>query len=338
MKYILSLLLLLFFFSANKSLSQTKIYSFAAHTNDEVYWKDTRYMCDISPLSYFTGYEYVYGDYDICETYSTLPKYPDKNYIAHWTIIDDMLYMYDVKNACAIFENDDDKLDNSFIEMFLKVKFSKDFLSETDKKNERLKNGVIPAIWFTDTLYIKRYPKEGENSWRDEYRLESFTRLIFDKGHLIDEELVRFIERRDKSFYPKKKIIIQKSNRKITCLTSSQSISAPFCIDRKNIKSVNDNYDRNNRRITITFKNEPEIIPLSEVYKGEDYKNCIYIIDNEVITSDPALFMIEKGIIYKIEAITPSQLKTGQNVTVVKIQTQPEKEDDLMIRLTGVTN
>jgi hypothetical protein len=39
-------------------------------------------------------------------------------------------------------------------------------------------------------LYIKRFPNEGENALENEYGNEKFTRLVFDKGHLIEEKTV----------------------------------------------------------------------------------------------------------------------------------------------------
>jgi hypothetical protein len=66
------------------------------------------------------------------------------------------------------------------------MKFSKDNLSKSDKK--RYKNGVIPATWFTDTLYIKRFPNKGEDGMSPEYNRAAFIRLVFKKGILTDEK------------------------------------------------------------------------------------------------------------------------------------------------------
>jgi hypothetical protein len=314
-------------------VSQKKIYSFWANTEDDFYWNGTKYLCDVSPLYQLGGYKDVYDGFGDCHHFYGIPKSQDKNYIAFWTIIDDMLLLYDVRKSCAIPESGDDNLDAGYIEKFLNAKFSKDFLPIPARKDERFKNGVIPAVWFTDTLYIKRHPDGKKWYDLDKYNKESFTRLTFDKGRLMEEKQVEYIERLDKSFYPKEKIIIQKSNRNIICLTDSMSISIPFCIDRKNIQRIEDNFDDNNRCITLTLSNKPEMMPLSEVYKDESYKNCIYIIDDEVIAVDPTLFMIEKGIIYKFEAKKPSELK--QDITIVKIRTKPgKKEDEFMTSLT----
>jgi hypothetical protein len=332
--YAIFLLIIIFFsLSTNyKALSQTKIYPFFAETDDDFYWKETRFMCDISPLSLLSSYKYIYEEYGDCEINYGLPMFQDKNYLAFWTIIDSMLYLYDVKNDCTHDSSEYNNFKPDNIEKFLNAKFSKDFLPVSERENERFKNGVIPAIWFTDTLYIKRYPKEGEHYWESEYDNESFTRLVFDKGRLMEEKQVECIERRDKSYYPKEKLIIQKSDRKIICMTDSMSISIPFCIDRKNIKRIEDNFDDNNRCITLALNNKPKMILLSEVCKGENYKNCIYMIDDEVITADPALFMIEKSIIYKLE--TEKLSEPEQDIIIVKIRTKPEKEDEFMTSLT----
>jgi hypothetical protein len=138
-------------------------------------------MCNISPLSLLNGYEHVYREKDNCETHFAIPKSQDKNYAAYWTIIDSMLYLYDVTYECAT-DSKDYKLNIDNIERFLFKKFSKNLLSESDKKDERFKNGVIHALWFTNTLYIKRLPKDGEDFRDKKYKSEKISRLVFEKG------------------------------------------------------------------------------------------------------------------------------------------------------------
>jgi hypothetical protein len=342
MKHICFFILIIFFtINTNCVVCQMfKVSSFHANTIDNIYWKGTKYMCDISPLSSLTGYKSVYKEYDICEINFGLPMSQDKNYSADWAIIGNMLYLFDVEFICS--HDNDKKLNPDNIEKFLNTKFSKELLSRYDYKDEFLKNGVIPAVWFTDTLYIKRFPNQSENWVECDYKCEDFTCLVFDKGRLIKESLVKNIMRFNKSYYPKKKIIVPESNNKIIYSIGTQFIRAPFCIDERNIKKISDNKDKNNHCITITFKNEPEMISLADVYKGENYKNCIYIIDDGVIKTDPTLFMIEKSIICKIEATSSSILKylTNKDVTIVKIQTEPERDSmaeygSLLNRLTG---
>jgi hypothetical protein len=181
-------IILLIFLTANSNSTFCQSFTFIAETVDKVYWKETSYMCSISPLSSLTGYKSVYKELSDCEVDFDRPVFKDKNYTAYWTIIGNRLYLYDVDYLCA-FDNDS-KCNLVNIEKFINTKFSKKNLSESDRKDEHLKNGVIPAVWFTGTLYIKRDPNKGEHFWKNEYRNEKFTRLVFDKGHLIEEKTV----------------------------------------------------------------------------------------------------------------------------------------------------
>jgi hypothetical protein len=107
-----------------------------------------------------------------------------------WTIIDNILYLYDIKYVCAKDSAEYNNMNLNNIEEFLKTKFSKDILPISVKKNEHFKNGVIPEVWFSDTLYIKRHPKKGEFYLNSEYKNEPFTRLIFKEGRLIGKKTV----------------------------------------------------------------------------------------------------------------------------------------------------
>jgi hypothetical protein len=163
---------------------------FFAHTVDEIYWKGTKYMCGFSPLSPLNGYGQVYKDYTDCDIDYGIPMVADKNYAAFWTIIDSMLYLYDMDLICTTQNRL--KPDPANMEKFLNATFSKNLLPKSDRKDERYKNGVIPAVWFTGTLYVKRFPQEekGEAFWKEEYRDEKHSRLKFDKGRLTEERLV----------------------------------------------------------------------------------------------------------------------------------------------------
>jgi hypothetical protein len=195
MKNLKFLILLIFLIlSTNRVLSQKDTHYFHANTVDGIYWKGRMYMCNVSPLSsYFSlsplgDYKALYDDLPSYHVYTSLPRTADKNYVANWIIINKHLYLFDVGPYITI--DSIINVDISRVEKFLNTKFSKDILPVSDKKDKRFKNGVIPAVWFTDTLYIKRFPNEGEDALENEYKNEKFTRLVFDKGRLIEERTV----------------------------------------------------------------------------------------------------------------------------------------------------
>jgi hypothetical protein len=150
-------------------------------------------MCSISPLASFSSsyrrdYKSLYDDLPSYEcVYSHLPRTTDKNYVVSWTIINKHLFLFDVGTYISI-GCDSFNIDTERIEKFLGMKFSKNDLSIFDKK--RYENGVIPARWFSGTLYIKRFPQGFKDADDYEYRNAAFTRLAFEKGILIEEKNV----------------------------------------------------------------------------------------------------------------------------------------------------
>jgi hypothetical protein len=182
--------LLLFFLSTSIAICQKNdsIKTFFAKTVDVFFIRDVYYLINISPLSSLSGYKSVYKEEGCIFVNYSGPLVQDKNYDAFWTIIDNKLCLYDVESID--FSDTKPKLDIKNMEDFLKTKFSKDNLPESIKKNERFKNGVIPAVWFSDTLYIKRVPRKEEDCWAPDYQYEPFTRLIFKEGRLIGKKTV----------------------------------------------------------------------------------------------------------------------------------------------------
>jgi hypothetical protein len=187
-------ILLTFFFTSISSAS-CQNNNFLANTIDELHWKETGYMCSDSPLSPLTGYKDIYKEKGICEIDYSWPIHQDKNYLTCWTIIDSMLYLYDVKNVCTFDSIEYHNPERKNIEKFLHAKFSRNPLPENARRDERYKSGVIPAAWFTGVLYIKRYPEEGE-LFKDyeKYKNAKFTRLTFNKGRLTEETVVSYMQ------------------------------------------------------------------------------------------------------------------------------------------------
>jgi hypothetical protein len=191
------ILLTFIILSANSVFSQEYRPNFYANTIDELHWKGTSFMCSVSPLSSFFSLSPSGGYETICKDlpsyhldYFSLPVSADKNYIAFWTIINKQLYLFNVTGYAPVDSNHivDNNIYFDRIEKFLFMKFSKDNLSKSDRK--RYENGVIPAMWFTDTLYIKRFPNKDEDGLSTEYNNTEFIRLVFEKGILTEEKKV----------------------------------------------------------------------------------------------------------------------------------------------------
>jgi hypothetical protein len=151
-------------------------------TIDELYLNDTLYYMSKSPLSHFNKFDSVYSEFMFCVYDDHIPIFIDKNYIAKWIILDDQLLLYNVLNHC---ESDSTKIQMPLVNMerFLKVKFSKK--ADYVKSSKMLKHGVIPAVWFTDTLFVKKFPDTFVYfSYYNKYDKV----LVFDKGLLINSE------------------------------------------------------------------------------------------------------------------------------------------------------
>jgi hypothetical protein len=70
--------------------------SFRGHTCDIILWRDTSFMCSISPLSVLDNFEEIYPNFPQCQTSEVLPRIYDKTYQAKWTILKDKLYVYEI--------------------------------------------------------------------------------------------------------------------------------------------------------------------------------------------------------------------------------------------------
>jgi len=158
--------------SSIKSLKDSiVIETFFGETNDVLYWNGKKYNCSYSPLNIFDGYNALYTPINtICfNTYENIID--DKNYAAIWIIIDDYLYLCDVRAVC-----DDEiyiEIEN-YCESFGKKFIIDDLFSIKMHRLERLigrylqkkfpvgiykyplgAGSVIAADWFNGNIKIK---------------------------------------------------------------------------------------------------------------------------------------------------------------------------------------
>jgi hypothetical protein len=199
-------------FRAGSSLRQDTIDGFFGRTIDKIYWEGTQYMCSISPLSPLPGYDTVYNENPRGQAFFTIPVMLEKNYYAWWTVVNRKLFLYGVQSFFEVRDSSHlrrkihlkdttvtylPELDSSFYELdfgkmekFLNVKASRKLLPSRERKNERYKDGVIHAAWFTGALFLKRFPRDDEPFGSYEYYNEPYFRLDFRKGRLIRATVV----------------------------------------------------------------------------------------------------------------------------------------------------
>jgi len=151
-------------------------------TIDDLYLNDsTCSYISKSPLSCFNRFDSIYSDFGYCiNEVDVRPGFQDKNYIAHWIIINRKLFLLDIQNDCFLHK----KMPLKTMERFVGAKFIKS-KSIIGNSSRILEHGVLPAYWFSDTLYIKKWSNEmfEPANYYDTYDLC----LIFDKGQLIKE-------------------------------------------------------------------------------------------------------------------------------------------------------
>ncbi len=184
-------------------------------TSDELYIGDhaDKYLMNKSPLSFFKGYKNIFGG-DSIETKEpkeikkqkgdiviteTIIPYPavrygsvgkkEKDYTAYWILLDEQLYL------CKIDFPDSTKKVQTIdadMEKFTGVHFLR-FSKRNAPTNEGPGDifGLMPATWFTDTLYVKKaVTKEDPFMPLDSWKVKPYLQMIFDKGKLTSKKIV----------------------------------------------------------------------------------------------------------------------------------------------------
>ena len=166
-------------------------------TNDIFYFSGNHeyYLINKSPLAHFSGYRSIYSaDPNDVITYIVFytPPRPygwegvcEKQYIATWVLFDNRLYL------CRV-EIHEERKDDEFLyppmEKLVRKTFSKKNISNIDIPVSFY--GLIPARWFTDTLFVKKANQIKMPLPADEWQVKPYQRLIFKKGKLVSTETV----------------------------------------------------------------------------------------------------------------------------------------------------
>ena len=184
--------LLFLFLSSNIAAQKKQVwsYDFWGQTIDVIIWDNVEYMMSQSPLSFFNGYESIFGDINTRKFNPEAPTDFDKNYKAKWIILNKMLYLYDVE----ILEGKEKYPDKQIpLEQLTKREFH---TGNDIKPNDPSKfpYGILFASWFSGFIYVKRQPGQGESYCDCMYRNEKYNVLGFKNGILISQDSAFSVE------------------------------------------------------------------------------------------------------------------------------------------------
>ena len=174
-------------------------------TSDDLYiaYSTDKYLMNKSPLSFFKGYKSIFGNNskvtnelkaDTAENivipyppvrYGSVGK-SEKNYTAYWILLDEKLYLYKIDFPASV---KDEKAAYASIEDYIGVRFSNGYIAL--KKGIGKFYGLMPAIWCTDTLYVKKaVTKEDPFFPIDSWTVKPYLQMIFNKGELTSKKII----------------------------------------------------------------------------------------------------------------------------------------------------
>ena len=166
-------------------------------TSDGLYIVDNpdKYLMNKSPLSHFDGYRSIYSeDRSMIITHGTpFPSPPygsegvsEKEYTATWLLLNTQLYLCRVHFP---FERKrDDKTVYPPMEKFTGKRFNRKNIPDIEIGEWIY--GLLPATWFTDTLYVKKANTEKDHLYREVWQRRHYLRMIFNKGKLVSTEVM----------------------------------------------------------------------------------------------------------------------------------------------------
>lgn len=161
-------------------------------TSDALYIEGTPYYMERTPLDCFEGYADLFSELDSPKDMEVLGrmkdtsipiKHKDKNYEAIWKIVNDTLYLSDIRFSSLEGQHTDAFLkfphDEQYkaIEHLTGIPFR--FDAELSKVAPRSPSGVLPARWFSGTIRVVRSPRNSQAV------PPKVRRLTFEKGKLI---------------------------------------------------------------------------------------------------------------------------------------------------------
>ncbi|MDD4697834.1 MAG: hypothetical protein PHR52_09905 [Fermentimonas sp.] len=163
-------------------------FSYLLNTSDElyIYGDNSNYLMNKSPLSYFKGYKSLYSDNDglvivvEADFLGASGRRSEKEYEAVWLLKNKQLYL------CKIFFWSSRQTDESTyqkMEKFTRQSFNKKTFNISAPEDIY---GLMPAKWFSDTLYVKKANRILSRTWQE----KPYHKLIFKKGKLVSSEII----------------------------------------------------------------------------------------------------------------------------------------------------
>ncbi|WP_157278842.1 MULTISPECIES: hypothetical protein [Proteiniphilum] len=195
-------------------------YAKMVKTDDELYiYNDNdKYLMNDSPLSFFEGFKKIYQNHKFLE-YRVLTTdvfgttgFDDKIFQCIWFIKNKQLYLANILfNDSEIDDVEKGRKDQYLImEQLTGEKFNTHY--KYISLGGRKIHGLMPATWFTDTLFVKKAfnPKRGLDYESYEKNFENwmesaYLQMVFEKGKLVDMKGIANKTKRTNFVRPKKR-------------------------------------------------------------------------------------------------------------------------------------
>lgn len=191
------ILLIISLFAIIHLFAQNIIYSDVFYwkkvkTNDELYiYNDSdKYLMSYSPLSHFDGYKKNYENHNfpndpvlISSEFGT-SGFGDKVYLCIWLIKNKQLYLANIFFNYSEIDDVEKRRRDRFpiMEEFTGEQFDQRYKMLL---GGRKIYGLMPATWFTDTIFVKRAYNSNNINY-EEWVRSAYLQMIFEKGILMD--------------------------------------------------------------------------------------------------------------------------------------------------------
>lgn len=191
------ILLIISLFAIIHLFAQNIIYSDVFYwkkvkTNDELYiYNDSdKYLMSYSPLSHFDGYKKIYENHNfpndpvlISSEFGT-SGFGDKVYLCIWLIKNKQLYLANIFFNYSEIDDVEKRRRDRFPIM---EEFTGELFDQRYKMllGGRKIYGLMPATWFTDTIFVKRAYNSNNINY-EEWVRSAYLQMIFEKGILMD--------------------------------------------------------------------------------------------------------------------------------------------------------
>lgn len=191
------ILLIISLFAIIHLFAQNIIYSDVFYwkkvkTNDELYiYNDSdKYLMSYSPLSHFDGYKKIYENHNfpndpvlISSEFGT-SGFGDKVYLCIWLIKNKQLYLANIFFNYSEIDDVEKRRRDRFpiMEEFTGEQFDQRYKMLL---GGRKIYGLMPATWFTDTIFVKRAYNSNNINY-EEWVRSAYLQMIFEKGILMD--------------------------------------------------------------------------------------------------------------------------------------------------------